>query len=487
MDSLTLTVRFKNYSFLIVECDYGIAQEISEYFSFYAKNYRYMPAYKNHTWDGRIKLFNASQRLLPVGLLKKLVRYCKENGLDIVIDDEVKENLKTDKYHIDALLDSYNLPFDAYEHQVNAIDFMVNKRRGIVLSPTSSGKSLNIYATTRHVTERDKDTLIIVPTVQLVKQLSSDFIDYGWDSESLVHQIYSGQDKQTKKPVTISTWQSLQKMPESYFSKFEMVIVDECHLASASVIKSIMEKCTKSASKIGLTGTLDESKANEMTLIALFGEVFKAITTKELMNQGLVADLKIKCIQLNYPEDVSKVVSKLQYVDEVKFLKSYQPRTSFLVKLALMMKDTGNSLVLFQHKAHGKELFKQLKEKHQNVFYLDGDVDVELRVSYTHKFETDDDVILVASYGVFSTGINTKNLHNILFASSYKSKVKVLQSIGRELRLHPNKDGALLFDIGDNFKYKKAQNTTYKHFVERIKLYEKEQFDYKLKAVVIKG
>ena len=293
MDSLTITVRFKNHSFLIIECDYGIAQEISDYFSFFAKNFRYMPAYKNHTWSGKINLFNASKRLLPVGLLKKLVRYCKENGLDIVIEDEVKKHLTTNNHKIDDLLNSFNLPFTAYDHQVNAIDFMVNKNRGIILSPTSSGKSLNIYAKTRHTTEQDLNTLIIVPTVQLVKQLSSDFIDYGWESEDLVHQIYSGQDKKTDKPVTISTWQSLQKMPESYFSKFESVIVDECHLASANVIKSIMEKCTKSPSKLGLTGTLDESKANEQTLIALFGEVFRAITTKELMDQGLVADLKI--------------------------------------------------------------------------------------------------------------------------------------------------------------------------------------------------
>lgn len=486
MDSLTITVKFKNYSFLIVECDYGIAQEISEYFSFYAKNYRYMPAYKNHLWDGRIKLFNVSERLLPVGLLKKLVRYCKENDLDVIIEDEVKEKLPTFKHDVENLIGSLKLPFTAYDHQVSAIDFMVNKNRGIILSPTSSGKSLNIYAKVRHTTENDKNTIIIVPTVQLVKQLSNDFGDYGWDSEKFVHQIYSGQSKETKKPVIISTWQSLQKMPESYFSKFESVIVDECHLASATVIKSIMEKCTKSPSKLGLTGTLDESKANEQTLIALFGDVFKAITTKELMDRGLVADLKIKAIQLNYPIDVSKVVSKLPYVDEVKFIKSYQPRSNFITKLALMAKDNGNTLVLFQHKAHGKDLYKLMKKKHENVFYIDGDIDVDLRLSYTHKFETDEDVILVASYGVFSTGINTKNLHNIIFASSYKSKVKVLQSIGRELRLHPNKDGAILFDVGDNFKYKKAQNTTYKHFVERIKLYEKEQFDYKLKGVNIK-
>lgn len=282
----------------------------------------------------------------------------------------------------------------------------------------------------------------------------------------------------------ISTWQSLTKMPQSYFSKFNMVLVDEVHLATAVSIKTIMEKCNKSDYKIGLTGTLDDSKANKETLISLFGEVFRPITTKELMDQGLVSDLKIKCIQLNYPDEITKVIAKSQYVDEVKFLKAYEPRNDFVVKLASNMNQ--NTLILFQHKVHGKLLYDQLKAKGKNVFYIDGDVDVDLRQAYTHKFETEDDVILVASYGVFSTGINTKNLHNIIFASSYKSKIKVLQSIGRSLRLHINKNGATLYDLGDCFKYKKYTNTTYSHFVDRIKLYEKEEFQYKLYNVTLK-
>lgn len=484
MDALTVHIRWKDYTFLIVECDYGIAQELSDYFSFYAKNYRFMPAFKNHTWDGKIKLFNAGKRLLPVGLLSKLVRYCKSNDLEVTIEDDVKKKLKGNNDDVDKIITSYKFPFEPYDHQVSAINTMINKKRGLILSPTSSGKSLNIYTVSRYNTENENSTLIIVPTVQLVKQLSEDFGDYGWDNETHVHQIYSGKDKETDKPVTISTWQSLTKMPQSYFSKFNMVIVDEVHLATAVSIKTIMEKCNKSDYKIGLTGTLDESKASKETLISLFGDVFKPVTTKELMDKGIVSELKIKCLQLNYPEEISNVVAKSKYMDEVKFLKSYKTRNDFIVKLSSMT--NGNTLVLFQHKIHGKLLYDELKEKQENVFYVDGDIDVDLRQAYTHKFETDDDVIIVASYGVFSTGINTKNLHNIIFASSYKSKVKVLQSIGRGLRLHLNKDGCTLYDIGDCFKYKQYTNTSFKHFIERIKLYEKEQFHYTIKAVNIK-
>ena len=185
-DDYTIYIRWKNYTHLIVECDYGIAQEFNDLFSFYAKNYRYMPDYKNHIWDGKIRLFNVGKRLLPIGLLKKLVTYCKNDGLEIIIDDEVKEKLKGD----DVSMPDYNLPFEPYEHQVSAIEYMLSKKRGLILSPTSSGKSLNLYYASRYNAERGKRTLIIVPTVQLVEQLAGDFEDYGWNSEKYVHKIY---------------------------------------------------------------------------------------------------------------------------------------------------------------------------------------------------------------------------------------------------------------------------------------------------------
>jgi len=480
VDEYTIYIRWKNYTHLIVECEYGIAQEFNDLFSFYAKNYRYMPDFKNHIWDGKIRLFNVNKRLLPIGLLKRLVTYCKNDGLEIIIDDEVKEKLKGD----DVSIPDYNLPFEPYEHQVSAVEHMLSKKRGLILSPTSSGKSLNLYCASRYNAERGNKTLIIVPTVQLVEQLASDFEDYGWDSEKYVHKIYAGKDKTTDKPVTISTWQSLAKIQQSILHQYNMVIVDEVHLATAVTIKGIMEKCTKADYKLGLTGTLDDTKANKETLISLFGEIFVATTTKELMDQGLVSELKIKAIQLSYPEEVSKIVSKMNYQAEVKFMKSYEPRNAFIVNLTKKMPN--NTLVLFQHKAHGKALYESMKDHSEHVYYIDGDTDVDLRTAYTDKFEQHDDVIIVASYGVFSTGINSKNLHYIIFASSYKSKIKVLQSIGRGLRLHVNKNGITLFDLGDRHKYLKYTNTIFKHFIERIKLYEKEKFNYKIMKVNLK-
>ena len=484
MDDYTIHIEWVDYSNLRVNCEYGLAMEFSDLFSFYMKNYRFHPKVKAHIWDGKIRLFNSGKRLLPIGLLKQLITYCKNDGIEYTIDDEVKEKLKGNNENTKDIVNSYNLPFSPYEHQSIAIDFMINKKRGLVLSPTSSGKSLNIYALARYNTENNTRTLIIVPTVQLVNQLFDDFKDYGWDSEKYVHKIYSGQEKETSNPVVISTWQSLAKIPQSYLNDFDCVIVDEVHLATATTLKTIMEKCTKVGSKIGLTGTLDESKANKETLIALFGDVIQATTTKELMEKGLVSELKIKCVQLSYPEEISKVVSKMDYVSETKFLKTYEPRNEFIVNLSTKTK--GNTLVLFQHLSHGKELYEKIKEKRKNVFYIDGKTDADLRSVYTEMFEKYDDVILVASYGVFSTGINSKNLHNIIFSSSYKSKVKVLQSLGRSLRLHSRKDGATLYDLGDNHRYKKYTNTIFKHFIERIKLYEKEQFNYKIVKVNLK-
>lgn len=198
-DEYTINIRWKDYTHLIVECNYGIAQEFNDLFSFYAKNYRYMPDYKNHIWDGKIRLFNVTKRLLPIGLLKRLVTYCKNDGLEVIIEDEVKEKLKGDKININDIIASFNFPFELHEHQVSSIDFMINKKRGIILSPTSSGKSALIYTKARYNSEKNEKTLIIVPTVQLVEQLYRDFEDYGWDSEKNVHRIYSGKDKEGLK------------------------------------------------------------------------------------------------------------------------------------------------------------------------------------------------------------------------------------------------------------------------------------------------
>ena len=116
------------------------------------------------------------------------------------------------------------------DYQLDAFVHAVRERRSLLLSPTASGKSFIIYLLVRYYAKR---TLIIVPTTSLVSQLASDFADYGFDSDKFVHRVFSGKDKVSKRPITISTWQSIYKLHKDYFSQFDVIIGDEAHLFKA--------------------------------------------------------------------------------------------------------------------------------------------------------------------------------------------------------------------------------------------------------------
>lgn len=286
-------------------------------------------------------------------------------------------------------------------------------------------------------------------------------------------------------PVQISTWQALQRSQSKFFEQYDAVIVDEAHTASAMTVKSIMEKSVNAEYRIGLTGTIEDSKTHELPLTGLFGEIHHAISTKELMDKGLAAQLNINCIVLRHSEEQSAVVSKLDYASEIKVLVGDEHRNNMILNIA--GQTTNNTLILFNFITHGKHLFDEAKTRFpdKEVFYISGETDTILREAIREKVEKLDNAIIVASYGVFSTGINIKNLHNIIFAHPFKSKIKNLQSIGRILRLYGDKV-ATLYDIADNYTYKKKVNTTYNHFASRIEIYIKQQFNYVINTVKIK-
>jgi superfamily II DNA or RNA helicase len=466
-----------------LECEDCIAQEIDQLFTFYVKNYAHMPKYKAGLWDGKIHLFKAHTRLLYTGLLTNLIKYCRENKIKIEFDSSMKTFLlNTDTPESKELVAEYNIPLTPYQHQLNAIDKILLKKRKIILSPTSSGKSLILYICVRFLSECGYKVLLVVPTTSLVEQIYKDFQEYGWESEKFCHRIYSGKSKNTDLPVTISTWQSLYTLPKEYFEKFNGVFVDECHLASSASLKTIMENCSMAEYRVGLTGTLDDSKTNEITLNGLFGSIYRTISTKELMDLGHVSTLKINGVLLEHSKEDKEIVSKMDYASEIKTIISNKKRTEFISELACNQKK--NTLVLFNRIVHGKEIFDTISEKTEKVvFFIDGTTDVDLRESIRYRTEMENNIIIVASYGVFSTGISIKNLWNVIFAHPYKSRVKNLQSIGRVLRTLNDGTGATLWDIGDNYQYKKKKNVTLNHFIDRFKLYKKEKFDYTIQKV----
>ena len=295
-------------------------------------------------------------------------------------------------------------------------------------------------------------------------------------------------DKNSDMPIVISTWQSLYKLPKTYFQSFDVIYGDEAHLFQAKSLTGIMNKCVNSPFRIATTGTLDGSKVNKLVLEGLFGPVYRTTTTKELINSNKLADLKIFAIVLQYSDQVKKDCKALKYREELDFLVQMNERNKFIRNLALDQK--GNTLVLFQLvEKQGKLLYDMIQNKvdERKIFFVYGGTDTQQREDIRKITEKETDAIIVGSYGCMSTGINIRNLHNIIFASPSKSRIRNLQSIGRGLRIGENKQQCKLYDIGDDLTWKTRKNYTLYHMMERIKIYADEEFDYSFIRVPISG
>jgi superfamily II DNA or RNA helicase len=313
--------------------------------------------------------------------------------------------------------------------------------------------------------------------------------DKNFDIESLVHKIYGGQEKVTDKQIIVSTWQSLYEQKKNFFSEFELVIGDEAHLYKSKSLTKIMKGLENAPYRIGTTGTLDDIEVHKLILEGLFGSTKRVTTTKELIKKKTLSEIHIKCLVLQYSKEACAIVSKLNYQEEIDFLVSHTERNKYICNLVEGL--SGNSLVLFQLvEKHGNILHEMLKDKIDNsrkVFFVYGGTDAESREQVRSIVEQERNAVICASYGVYSTGINIRNLHNIVFASPSKSRIRNLQSIGRGLRTSDTKKSANLYDISDDLTYKERKNYTLNHFMERIKIYTSEKFPYNIYTIPIKG
>ena len=496
-----LIVSKRNEAYVKVKCERGVAQELSEYFTFFVPGHQFTPAFRNKIWDGKIRLFDLRTFELYHGLLPYIENFCREREYSLEYGDP-RPDLTEDYpvYHADKFITELNLQsrgedIGVRDYQKTAYIHAMRNKRALLLSPTSSGKSLIIYLIIRQLLEyKCEKGLIIVPTTSLVEQLYSDFADYstanGWDVSANVHRIYQGKDKNTTLPLTISTWQSLYTQPKEYFEQFDFIMGDEAHLFKAQSLVTIMSSCINSKYRIGLTGTLDGTKTHKLVLEGLFGITEKVTTTKELMDNKQIADFKIKCLVLKHDDEICQLMKGKTYQEEMEYLILNDNRNKFIKNLSVSL--TGNTLILYQYvDKHGKILYDMISNTKnigdRKVFFVYGKTDTETREEVRRITENENDAIIVASYGTFSTGINIRNLHNVIFASPSKSRVRNLQSIGRGLRLGDNKTEAVLYDIADDLRYKNHMNFTLKHFVERTKIYNEEKFTYKLYKIGLKN
>ena len=310
-----------------------------------------------------------------------------------------------------------------------------------------------------------------------------DFQDYGWDAENHCHRIYAGRERVNTNEVTITTWQSVYQLDRKFFEEYDVVIGDEAHLFKSKSLVSIMDKLHHAKYRYGFTGTLDGTQTHKWVLEGLFGPSYKVTQTKKLIDEGHLATLDIQCLVLKYKPQKFDT-----YEDEIQFLISHEKRNNLITNLALDLK--GNTLILYSRvETHGAVLFDKINKNasdKRKIFFVHGGVDAEDREQVRSITEQENDAIIVASYGTFSTGINIKNLHNVIFASPSKSRIRNLQSIGRVLRKGKSKVRAKLYDIADDLSTRSRKNYTLNHFIERVKIYVQEQFNYEITSVNIK-
>ena len=409
----------------------------------------------------------------------------------------------------------------------------------------NSGKSLIAYLFYRYCMDNNISLLITVPSVGLVSQLYSDFQDYVSDDHNVednVHCIFAGQEKDTNKKCVISTWQSLATIEDpTWFKRFGFYICDEAHLAKGAEISKIIDKLNTCRYRVGMTGTLSGAAMHEIEMQARFGDIFKMVTTRELIDRGILTDIHINCMRLTYSKDEVKrfnAFCKKDYQREIDYILNSVERNDYIVELGLTT--PGTSLMLFNRvEGHGMLLMEMLEAKcvehKKKVFYISGKVkakererirkllDGEMPLYNTVTFTDgstkifDDEVqpyrditsmvgsslpdtyyaendntsrivanvdqsegayVLLASYGTMSTGISIKKLDSLILCHPYKGRILNLQSIGRILRKSITKDLVELYDLIDDFRMGKKENHTYKHGTIRMEIYESEEFEY---------
>jgi superfamily II DNA or RNA helicase len=475
----------KNEVYLRLICEPHILYELAPYFTFEVPGAKFAPAYKRGGWNGQISLLSKSTGEIYCGLLDKIIAKIKNHGYTYEFKNskfygcpfEVNEGISHEGITAFVNAVGHKAELTPYEYQINAIYECLRYNRKTIVSATSSGKSLMIYCIAKYYLMNDLKVLCVFPTTSLIHQMYKDWESYGYNSEDNIHMIYSGREHKTKLPVTFSTWQGIYENEKAFFDNYDVIIVDECHSVKSKSLINIMKNCHDIKYRFGFTGTLsnnDDGKAvNELTITGLFGPSYKTINTKELIEKGRAAKLDIKCLVLKHDEQKFQT-----FEDEVQYLITNEKRNNYIKNLALSLK--GNTLLIFSRvETHGEILYNLIQgdcDKNRKIFFVHGGVEAKEREEVREIVERENNAIIVASYGVFSTGISIKNLNNIIFGFPSKGKIRVLQTIGRGLRKSKTKDRAVLYDIADNC----GNNYTLNHFVERVKLYNEEEFEYEI-------
>ena len=483
-----LIIEKVNSSCVHLVCEDGLSHRLYNVFSAYAPGYRFNPRFKMHVWDGKVRCYNPMSQILPIGLLNNLLVWCDQHNIQYSLQG-FKDGLTDtiDKEDLEKQMNSYiTAGFQARDYQVNAVHAALTNRRGVLLSCTGSGKSLMIYTFLRYLLD-NKDVhraILIVPSVSLVEQMYSDFQDYGWDDlEDHVEMLYSGKKPTFKKEILISTWQSLEKEDQEFFEVYDACVVDECHQSKCAVVTRLLKLMHNAEYKIGTSGTLPTELSEQLQINSVIGNVLFELKSCELIARGYLTKLNIAAIFLKYPEAFIAENKERTYPEEVKMVEEYPNRNKVLNFIIDHTSTEHNILILVNHRSHLRDVETYLHENYPNkkICVINGDVKAKVREEIRSGIENEDGTILLATYATCSTGINIPKLHAIMLFSNSKSRIKVLQSIGRGLRKHNSKNKVIIYDIVDDLSYKKrtgriAKNYCMQHFDERSNYYIEQEF-----------
>ena len=491
MGRITATKINETHFFIQVN-DGDILFELDSAFAIHKDGYQFVPAYQNHTWDGKTHFFKTTTHKFPIGLVDELIKWCDSKKYELKLENYEKEPvewLSREKFEANCKQIMAGSKYQPRDYQLDSAFAALNGKRGILECCTSSGKSLMIYLIMRNLMmERGyKKMLLIVPSIMLVTQMYKDFEDYGWSDLDKWCELQDKDHVPTyHKTILITTWQSLMKQSADYFEDVNVAICDECHGLRGVKLSTMMQFCINADFKIGTTGTLPTSAVEKYDVKSVLGKTLYKISSEELINRGFLTDIIVANLFLQYPIDFIKENQERTYPEEVRLTEEYEDRMHILDIILRKTDLNHNMLILCNHVDHLEATIDYLKEhaKDRKVVKITGSVKSAEREFIRISAEESDGLIIVATYGTMSTGVNIKKIHEIILFADSKSKIKVLQSIGRGLRKHPEKSKVIIYDIIDDMRYKSKRgkvhsNYLYDHWLERSKYYVEQKFKQK--------
>lgn len=469
----------------------GLSDDHIEYFSekftIFAANYRFHPKYKLGVWDGKIRYFSKYGKTY-VNLLNDIIPDLIELKYKVSLTDnrplyDIKSK-NIDEHFFNHILTSEGKPWIMREYQVEFVNSLINNGGGIGIAGTGAGKTSMTAALAKvYELSNNYKSVIIVPDKNLTVQTTQEYAFFGLDVGE-----YSGTTKQTNCQHLVSTWQALNNNPAVIYDR-DVVIVDECHtLKGPALLKLLIEHGKNIPLRFGVTGTLPKEESDKMAVRLAVGDVQYEIPAHVLISEGWLSNLDIHIYQLNsslqkeYDEYVKnmKLDKPIQYskfkrdffIDwnsEKAHMNADEVRLRWIVDFITKIRMTGNTICLVNTIPIGKKIQKLI----EGSLFLSASSKKETRTEYFEKFDNNDDVVLIATAQLLSTGVNIPRIFNVIYIDIGRSFIKTIQTIGRGLRKAHDKDHVMIYDICSDFRISKS------HLNQRIKYYQESKYNYK--------